>query len=106
MLQTPFQLAWLGKPMTGVALMRLVRAGKLDFDAPTQPYLSIFGVADEAATAGPARPPLAMQTHMTHNDWRRSRDERRVRAGGSGAMNDHGRVQPRTRRLSLAQVAR
>jgi hypothetical protein len=37
-----------------------------------------------------------MQTHMTHNDWRRSRDERRVRADGTGAMNGHGRVQPRT----------
>src|SRR5690349_17944783 len=32
--QTPFQINSLGKPMTGVAVMQLVEAGKLDLDAP------------------------------------------------------------------------
>jgi len=49
--QTPFQLASLGKPMTGVAIMQLVEAGKLDLDAPVQRYLPDFRVADAAASA-------------------------------------------------------
>jgi CubicO group peptidase (beta-lactamase class C family) len=49
--QTPFQLASIGKPMTGVAIMQLVEAGKLDLDAPVQRYLPWFRVADEAASA-------------------------------------------------------
>jgi len=49
--QTPFQLASLVKPMTGVAIMQLVEAGKLDLDAPVQRYLPWFRVADEAASA-------------------------------------------------------
>src|SRR5215216_269637 len=49
--QTPFQIASLGKPMTGVAIMQLVEAGKLDLDAPVQRYLPWFRVADETASA-------------------------------------------------------
>jgi CubicO group peptidase (beta-lactamase class C family) len=49
--QTPFQINSLGKPMTGVAIMQLVEAGKLDLDAPVQRYLPWFRVADEAASA-------------------------------------------------------
>jgi CubicO group peptidase (beta-lactamase class C family) len=49
--QTPFQLASLVKPMTGVAIMQLVEAGKLELDAPVQRYLPTFRVADAAASA-------------------------------------------------------
>jgi CubicO group peptidase (beta-lactamase class C family) len=49
--QTPFQLTSLGKPMTAVAIMQLVEAGKLDLDAPVQRYLPAFHVADETASA-------------------------------------------------------
>jgi len=49
--QTPFQINSLGKPMTGVAIMQLVEAGKLDLDAPVQRYLPAFHVADEATSA-------------------------------------------------------
>jgi len=49
--QTPFQLASLGKPMTGVAVMQLVEAGKIDLDAPVQRYLPAFRIADAAASA-------------------------------------------------------
>ena len=49
--QTPFQLTSLVKPMTAVAIMQLVEAGKLDLDAPVQRYLPWFRVADEAASA-------------------------------------------------------
>lgn len=49
--QTPFQLASIVKPMTGVAVMQLVEAGQLDLDAPVQRYLPWFRVADAAASA-------------------------------------------------------
>jgi CubicO group peptidase (beta-lactamase class C family) len=49
--QTPFQLASLVKPMTGLAIMQLVEAGKIDLDAPVQRYLPTFRVADETASA-------------------------------------------------------
>jgi CubicO group peptidase (beta-lactamase class C family) len=49
--QTPFQIASLGKPMTGMAIMQLAEAGKLDLDAPVQRYLPWFRVVDEAASA-------------------------------------------------------
>jgi CubicO group peptidase (beta-lactamase class C family) len=49
--QTPFHIASLGKPMTGVAIMQLVEQGKIELDAPVQHYLSWFRVADEAASA-------------------------------------------------------
>jgi CubicO group peptidase (beta-lactamase class C family) len=49
--QTPFQINSLGKPMTGVAVMQLVEAGKLDLDAPVRRYLPWFRVADETASA-------------------------------------------------------
>lgn len=49
--QTPFQIASLTKPMTGLAIMQLVEAGKLALDAPVQRYLPWFRVADEAASA-------------------------------------------------------
>jgi len=49
--QTPFQIASIGKPMTAVAIMQLVEAGKLDLDAPVQRYLPAFRVADATASA-------------------------------------------------------
>ena len=49
--QTPFMLASLAKPMTTLAVMQLVEAGKLDLDAPVQRYLPWFRVADENASA-------------------------------------------------------
>jgi CubicO group peptidase (beta-lactamase class C family) len=49
--ETPFQINSLGKPMTAVAIVQLVEAGKLDLDAPVQRYLPSFRVADEAASA-------------------------------------------------------
>jgi CubicO group peptidase (beta-lactamase class C family) len=49
--QTPFQINSLVKPMTGVAVMQLVEAGKLELDAPVQRYLPTFRLADEAASA-------------------------------------------------------
>lgn len=49
--QTPFKIASIAKPMTGVAVMQLVEAGKLDLDAPVQRYLPWFRVADPAASA-------------------------------------------------------
>jgi CubicO group peptidase (beta-lactamase class C family) len=49
--QTPFHIASLGKPMTGVAIMQLVEQGKIELDAPVQRYLPWFQVADEAASA-------------------------------------------------------
>ena len=58
--QTPFQINSLGKPMTAVAIMQLVEAGKLDLDAPVQRYLPAFRVADEAASAQITRAPPAV----------------------------------------------
>jgi CubicO group peptidase (beta-lactamase class C family) len=49
--ETPFQINSLVKPMTAVAIMQLVEAGKLDLDAPVQRYLPSFRVAGEAASA-------------------------------------------------------
>lgn len=49
--QTPFKIASIAKPMTGVAAMQLVEAGKLELDAPVQHYLPWFRVADPAASA-------------------------------------------------------
>jgi CubicO group peptidase (beta-lactamase class C family) len=49
--QTPFQIASLGKLMTGVVIMQLVEQGKLELDAPVQRYLPWFRVADEVASA-------------------------------------------------------
>jgi CubicO group peptidase (beta-lactamase class C family) len=49
--QTPVMLASLAKPMTGLAIMQLFEAGKIDLDAPVQEYIPWFRVADEAASA-------------------------------------------------------
>lgn len=49
--QTPFQLASIAKPMTGVAVMQLAEAGMLDLDAPVQRSIPWFRVADEVASA-------------------------------------------------------
>jgi CubicO group peptidase (beta-lactamase class C family) len=49
--QTPVMLASLAKPMTGMAILQLAEAGKIDLDAPVQQYLPWFRVADEAASA-------------------------------------------------------
>jgi CubicO group peptidase (beta-lactamase class C family) len=49
--QTPVMLASLAKPMTGLAIMQLAEAGKIDLDAPVQRYIPWFRVADEVASA-------------------------------------------------------
>jgi CubicO group peptidase (beta-lactamase class C family) len=47
--QTPFVLASASKPLTALAIMQLVEAGKVDLDAPVQRYLPTFRVADPLA---------------------------------------------------------
>lgn len=49
--QTPFLIASVTKPLTAIAVMQLVEAGKLDLDAPVQRYLPQFTVADPKAGA-------------------------------------------------------
>lgn len=49
--QTPFKIASIAKPMTGMAVMQLAEAGELDLDAPVQRYLPWFRVADAGASA-------------------------------------------------------
>jgi len=49
--QTPFWLASLAKPVTALAVMQLVEAGKVELDAPVQRYLPYFRLADEQAAA-------------------------------------------------------
>jgi len=49
--QTPFWLASLMKPVTALAIMQLVEAGKVELDAPVQRYLPYFRLADEQAAA-------------------------------------------------------
>jgi CubicO group peptidase (beta-lactamase class C family) len=49
--QTPFILASASKPLTAVAIMQLVEAGKVELDAPVQRYLRAFRVADPVASA-------------------------------------------------------
>lgn len=49
--QTPFMLASLAKPMTAIAVMQLVDAGRVELDAPVQRYLPWFRVASEEASA-------------------------------------------------------
>jgi len=49
--QTPFDLASVSKPMTALAVMQLVEAGKVELDAPVQRYLPAFRLADPVASA-------------------------------------------------------
>jgi CubicO group peptidase (beta-lactamase class C family) len=87
--QTPFQIASLGKPMTGVAIMQLVEQGKIDLDAPVQRYLPWFRVADEAASAQitirhllyhtSGLPETAGMEYALHGDNRTDAIEARVR---------------------------
>ena len=49
--QTPIRLASVSKPLTALAVMQLVEAGKLDLDAPVQQYLPWFRLADEQAAS-------------------------------------------------------
>ena len=49
--QTPFWLASLAKPVTALAIMQLVEAGKVELDAPVQLYLPYFQLAEEQAAA-------------------------------------------------------
>ena len=49
--QTPFSLASLAKPVTALAIMQLVEAGKVELDAPVQRYLPYFRLTDEQAAA-------------------------------------------------------
>jgi CubicO group peptidase (beta-lactamase class C family) len=48
--QTPFVLASASKPITALAIMQLVEAGKVELDAPVQRYLPTFRVADPVAS--------------------------------------------------------
>ncbi len=48
--QTPFILASASKPVTALAMMQLVEAGKVELDAPVQRYLPEFQVADPIAS--------------------------------------------------------
>ena len=48
--QTPFVLASTSKPLTALAVMQLVEAGKVALDAPVQRYLPTFRVADPVAS--------------------------------------------------------
>lgn len=49
--QTPFLLASVSKPITALAMMQLVEAGKVELDTPVQHYLPEFRMADAAASA-------------------------------------------------------
>jgi CubicO group peptidase (beta-lactamase class C family) len=49
--QTPFILGSVSKPLTALAVMQLVEAGKIELDAPVQRYLAWFRVADANASA-------------------------------------------------------
>jgi CubicO group peptidase (beta-lactamase class C family) len=49
--QTPFILASVSKPITAVAVMQLVDAGKIELDAPVQRYLPEFRLADPVASS-------------------------------------------------------
>jgi CubicO group peptidase (beta-lactamase class C family) len=49
--QTPFAVASLTKSFTTLAIMQLVEAGKVEWDAPVQRYLPWFRVADADASA-------------------------------------------------------
>ncbi len=49
--QTPFLLGSVSKPITALATMQLVEAGKIELDAPVQRYLPWFRVADPNASA-------------------------------------------------------
>jgi CubicO group peptidase (beta-lactamase class C family) len=44
--QTPFVLASVSKPITALAILQLVEAGKLELDSPVQYYLPEFRIAD------------------------------------------------------------
>jgi CubicO group peptidase (beta-lactamase class C family) len=87
--QTPFHIASLGKPMTGVAIMQLVEQGMLDLDAPIQRYLPWFRVADEASSAQitvrhllyhtAGLPETAGMEYALHGDNRPDAIEARVR---------------------------
>src|SRR4051794_8870796 len=49
--QTPFGLASVSKPVTSLAIMQLVEAGKVELDATVQRYIPTFRVADPVASA-------------------------------------------------------
>src|SRR5215216_1356402 len=49
--ETPFLLASLAKPVTALAVMQLVEAGKVELDASVQRYLPYFRLADAQASA-------------------------------------------------------
>jgi CubicO group peptidase (beta-lactamase class C family) len=95
--QTPFQINSLVKPMTGVAIMQLVEAGKLDLDAPVQRYLPSFRVADEAASSQitprhllyhtSGLPTMAGMEYALSGDDRLDALEQRVRALRSVQLN-------------------
>ncbi|MFN8442857.1 MAG: serine hydrolase domain-containing protein [Caldilineaceae bacterium] len=59
--QTPFVLASASKPLTALAVMQLVEAGKVELDAPVQRYIPEFRVA---ATKG--QPSASQQITVRH----------------------------------------
>lgn len=61
--QTPFVLASASKPITALAVMQLVEAGRLDLDTPVQHYLPTFSLADPHASASSRTPAEAAIGH-------------------------------------------
>lgn len=60
--QTPFWLASLMKPVTALAVMQQVEAGRIELDAPVQRYIPWFRVEDEKASATITVRQLLLQT--------------------------------------------
>ncbi len=49
--QTPFMIGSVSKPITALAVMQLVEAGKIKLDAPVQNYISWFRIGDPKMSA-------------------------------------------------------
>jgi CubicO group peptidase (beta-lactamase class C family) len=91
--QTPFAVASLTKSFTTLAIMQLVEAGKVEWDAPVQRYLPWFRVADADASAR-----ITLRQLATHT------------SGLTEAMeNDpffaHSLLEPAARRLATIPLA-
>jgi CubicO group peptidase (beta-lactamase class C family) len=70
--ETPFLLASVSKPITALALMRLVEAGKIDLNAPVQRYLPWFEVMPRARSTD-----MTVKHVLTHTSGFSLRDGRR-----------------------------
>jgi CubicO group peptidase (beta-lactamase class C family) len=69
--ETPFLLASVSKPITALAMMRLVDAGKIDLNAPVQRYLPWFEVLPRARSAE-----ITVKHLLTHTSGFSLRDGR------------------------------